>query len=121
MAKIIAYDQLARQQLLNLLKHKYREYREREDYLGQVRKLLFQVEAQLRQTEFQQLEIFRDLAEQFKIPLAYPDLGDRVGMQEFFATNPFLITLRAYFAGRLSAEETYQKLMELKGETNGKD
>jgi hypothetical protein len=113
-AKIISYDSLARQQLLNLLRHKAREYRERDDYLGRVRKLMFQTEAQLRQAEIQQLEVFRELAAHFKVPLPFPDLGDRPGLQEFFATNPFLVTLQAYFAGRLSAEECYQKIAEIK-------
>ncbi len=114
MAKVISYDSLARQQHLNLLKHKSREYREREDYLGRVRKLLFQVEAQMRQTEIQQLEVFRELAAHFKIPLSFPDLGDRVEMQRFFATNPFVVALQEFFAGRLSAEECYQKITALR-------
>ena len=115
MSKVIAYSELARQQQLNFLKHKDREYREREDFLGRTRKLLFQLEAQLRQAEMQQLEVFREMAAHFKIPLAFPDLGDRVGLQRFFATDPFLKTLQEFFAGRLSAEECYQKIMELQG------
>ncbi len=114
MAKVIPYDSLARQQHLNFLKHKGREYREREDYLGQVRKLLFQVEAQMRQAEIQQLEVFRELAAQFKIPLPFPDLGDRVELQRFFATNPFVVALQEFFAGRLSAEDCYQKITALR-------
>ena len=116
MSKVISYSELARQQQLNYLKHKGREYRDREDSLGRTRKLLFQLEAQLRQAEMQQLEVFRELAAHFKIPLNFPDLGDRVGLQRFFATDPFLRTLQEFFAGRLSAEECHRQLMELKSE-----
>ena len=116
MTKVIPYSNLARQQQLNFLKHKGREYREREDKLGRTRKLLFQLEAELRQSEMQQLEVFREMAAHFKIRLPFPDLGDRVGLQRFFATDPFLKTLQEFFAGRLSPEECYQKIMELKGD-----
>ena len=115
MSKVISYSALARQQQINYLKQKDREYREREDFLGRTQKLLFQLEAQLRQAEMQQLEVFRELAAYFKIPLNFPDLGDRVGLQRWFATDPFLQTLQAFFAGRLSAEECHQKIMELQG------
>lgn len=118
MSKVISYSELARLQHLNYLKHKGREYREREDYLVRTRKLLFQLEAQMRQAEMQQLEVFREMAAHFKIPLAFPDLGDRVGLQRFFATDPYLKTLQEFFVGRLSAEECYQKVMELKGDNN---
>lgn len=116
MAKVISYSSLARQQHLNFLKHKGREYREREDYLGRVRKLMFQAEAQMRQAEIQQLEVFREMAAHFKIPLALPDLGDRLGLQQYFATNPLLKALQEYFAGRLSAEECYQKIAALQAD-----
>jgi hypothetical protein len=112
-SKVISYDNLALKQQLNYLKHKGREYREREDFLARTRKLLFQIEAEMRQAELQQLEVFREMAEHFKISLAFPDLGDRLGLQEFFATDPFLLTLKEFFAGRLSAEECYQKLTAL--------
>ena len=115
MTKVISYRTLARQQQINFLKHKDREYREREDFLGRTQKLLFQLEAQLRQAEMQQLEVFRELAAHFKIPLNFPDLGDRVGLQRWFATDPFLQILQAFFAGRLAAEECLQKIMELQG------
>ncbi len=114
MAKVIAYDILARQQQLNFLKHKGREYREREDYLVNLRKLLFQVEGQMRQAEFAQLEVFRDMAAHFNLPLAFPDLGDRVGLQELFSTHPFLKTLQEYFAGRLSPEDCLQRINEIR-------
>ena len=116
MAKVISYSSLARQQHLNFLKHKGREYREREEYLGRVRKLLFQVEAQMRQAEIQQLEVFRELAAHFKIPLSFPDLGDRLGLQRFFASNPFVVAVQEYFADRLSAEECYQRIMALQAD-----
>ncbi len=117
MAKVIAYDSLARQQHLNFLKHKSREYREREDYLNRVRKLLFQVEAQMRQAEIQQLEVFLEMADHFKLPLSFPDLGDRIGLQRFFASNPFVVALQEYFAGRLSAEDCYQRITALQADS----
>ena len=116
MNKVISYSKLARQQQLNFLKHKGREYREREDYLGRTRKLLFQLEAQMRQAEVQQLEVFREMAAHFKLPLNFPDLGDRVGLQRFFSTDPFLKTLQEFFADRLSAEECYQRITALQTE-----
>lgn len=115
MSKVISYRALARQQQLNYLKQKDREYGEREDFLGRTQKLLFQLEAQLRQAEMEQLEVFRELAAHFKMPLHFPDLGDRVGLQRWFATDPFLQILQAFFAGRLAAEECLQKVMELQG------
>jgi len=110
MSKVISYSTLARQHQLNFLSHKAREYREREDYLLRLRKLLFQVEAQMRQAEIQQLEFFREIAAHFKIPLPLPDLGDRLGMQQFFAANPLLQALQDYFSGRLSAEDCLQRI-----------
>src|SRR5512139_1443615 len=56
MGKVIPYGDLARQHQLNVLAHKRREYREREDYLAGLRKLLFQVEGQMRQAEIRQLQ-----------------------------------------------------------------
>jgi hypothetical protein len=113
MSKIIPYATLVSQQHVSFLKHKSREYQEREDYLLKLRKLLFQIEAQMRQAEFQQLEVFREMVAHFKIPLQFPDLGDRVGLQEIFATHPFLTTLKEFFAGRLTAEECTEKIMAL--------
>jgi len=114
MGKVIPYSDLARQHRLNLLAHKRREYREREDYLAGLRKLLFQVEGQLRQGEMQQLQVFQDLAESLKIPLEFPNLGDRVALEDFFATNPFLLILKEFLAERLSAEECLESITELK-------
>jgi hypothetical protein len=110
MSKIIPFATLVRQQQESYLRHKHREYREREDYLLGLRKLLFQIEAQMRQAEFQQLEVFREMAAHFKVPLQFPDLGDRVGFQEIFASHPFLATLKEFFAGRLTAEECFEKI-----------
>jgi hypothetical protein len=110
-SKIIPYATLARQQHVSFLKHKSREYLEREDYMVKLRKLLFQIEAQMRQAEFQQLEVFRELLAHFKVPLEFPDLGDRVALQEIFTSHPFLTTLKEFFAGRLTAEECYEKIM----------
>src|SRR4030042_5216112 len=102
MGIVIPYSDLARHHRLNLLAHKRREYREREDYLARLRKLLFQIEGQMRQAEILQIQVFRDLAEGFKIPLEFPNLGDRVALQEFFATNPLLLILKEFLAERWS-------------------
>ncbi|MHB9073037.1 MAG: hypothetical protein ACYC6G_05890 [Desulfobaccales bacterium] len=118
MSKIIPYATLARQQHVSFLKHKSREYQEREDYLLKLRKLLFQIEAQMRQAEFQQLNIFLELAAHFKVPLQFPDLGDRVGLQEIFATHPFLTTLKEFFAGRLTADECSEKIIALQDQSS---
>ena len=69
MSKIIPYSTLLRQQHVSFLRHKHREYQEREEYLMGLRKLLFQVEGQMRQGELQQLEVFREMAEHFKVAL----------------------------------------------------
>jgi hypothetical protein len=114
MGKVIPYSDLARQHRLNLLAHKRREYREREDYLAGLRKLFFQIEGQMRQTEMRQLQVFQDLAESLKIPLKFPDLGDRVGLEEFFATDPFLLILKEFLAEHLSAEECLERVTELR-------
>jgi hypothetical protein len=111
MTKIIPYANLVRQQHVNFLRHKGREYREREDYLGGLRKLLFQIEGQMRQAELQQLEVFRELAAHFNVALPFPDLGDRVGLQELFRSHPFLTALQDFFAGRLTAEECCEKIL----------
>ena len=117
MSKIIPYNTLLHQQHVSFLRHKNREYREREDYLMGLRKLLFQIEGQMRQAEIQQLEVFQEMAGHFKIDLKLPDLGDRVGLQETFATNPFLTALRDFFAGRLTAEACSEKILALQDES----
>ena len=116
MGKIIPYSDLARQHQLNLLEHKRREYREREDYLAGLRKLLFKIEGQMRQAEMLQLAIFQEISENLKIPLEFPNLGDRVALQEFFATNPLVLILKEFLAERLSAKECHEKLRELRQE-----
>jgi hypothetical protein len=121
MGEIIPYRELARQHQLNLLEHKRREYREREDYLAGLRRLLFKIEGQMRQAEMLQLQVFQEISENLKVPLKFPSLGDRVALQEFFATDPFLLTLQEFFAGRVTAAECYQKTLELKGETSQED
>ena len=113
MSNIIPYQTLVRQQHLSYLKHQSKEYRQREDYLLRLRRLLFQVEAQLRQAEMQQLEAFQQIADHFQIPLRFPDLGDRLGLQESFRTDPLLLILQEFFAGRLSPEECLQRLSPL--------
>jgi hypothetical protein len=116
-SKIIPYSTLLRQQHVSFLKHQYRDYQEREDYLKGLRKLLFQVEGQMRQAELQQLEVFQEMAGHFKVDLKFPDLGDRVGLQEVFATHPFLLALKAFFAGRLTVEECCEKILALQEES----
>jgi hypothetical protein len=113
MSKVIPFHSLVRQQHLSFLKHKAREYRERQDYLLELRRLLFQVEAQLRQAEFQQLEIFQQIIEHFHIPLKFPDLGDRVGFQHLFNTDPVLAALQNMFTGKISLEDCLQRIIEL--------
>ncbi|MFP3867489.1 MAG: hypothetical protein ACLFUU_04895 [Desulfobacteraceae bacterium] len=113
MNKVIEFSQLARQQQLHLLEHKRREFQEREDYLARMRRLLFQVEAQMRQAELEQYELYRQILENFQIDVDFPDLGDRVGMQALFAEHPALLTLTQFLEQRLDAEECYHRLKEL--------
>lgn len=124
MSKVIPFSQLARAQHLNFLEHKRREYRERENYLFSLRRLLFQIEGQMRQAEVLQLELFLQLAKHFHIKLHLPDQGDRIAFQRVFVENPFLFTLSEFFAGRLTPEECYERIMALQGsgpETPEKD
>ena len=97
MSKVISYSTLARQQQLNFLKHKGREYREREDYLVQLRQLLFQVEGQMRQAEIQQLEVFREMADHFKIPLQLPRPGRSPRTAALFCLQPLPVGLAGVF------------------------
>jgi hypothetical protein len=113
MSKIIPYATLVRQQHLSFLRHKSREYREREDYLARLRKLLFQVEAQMRQAELQQLVVFREMAAHFNVSLKFPEPGDRLGLQEYFTSNPFLVALKEFFAGQITADECCEKILNL--------
>lgn len=113
MSKIIPFSQLAKAQHLNFLEHKRREYLEREDYLARLRRLLFQVEGQMRQAEVLQLDLFLQAAKHFHLELNLPSQGDRLAQQIFFAENPFLQTLTAFFNGRLSAEACLEKIQAL--------
>jgi hypothetical protein len=115
---IIPFATLIRQQQVSYLKHKAREYQEREAYLRELRKLLFQIEARMRHAEFQQLDLFQAMGAHFQIPLGFPDLGDRVGLQELFASQPFLTAVQDFFGGRLTAEECYEKILALSGQTS---
>jgi hypothetical protein len=40
-----------------------------------------------------------------------------VGLQEVFATHPFLAALKMFFAGRLTAEECSEKILALQDES----
>ena len=113
MSKVIPFSELARQQHLNFLNHKRREYQEREDYLLRLRRLLFQIEGQMRQAEIQQMDLLQQMAAHFHIPLKFPDLGDRVALQTFFADHPFLIALLEFFGERLSTEDCLGKIQGL--------
>jgi hypothetical protein len=112
-SKIIPFSQLAKAQHLNFLEHKRREYREREDYLTRLRRLLFQIEGQMRQTELMQLDLFHQAAKHFQIDLEFPSQGDRLAFQRFFMENPFVFALTEFFAGRLSVEECLEKINAL--------
>ena len=110
MSKIISFEQLARAQHLNFLEHKRREYQEREDYLVRLRRLLFQIEGQMRQAEVHQLEVFLQSAKHFQVNLELPIQGDRLALQRVFVENPFLAGLSEFFAGRLTPEECLEKI-----------
>ncbi len=114
MSNIIPFSELTRQHRLNLLEHKRREYVERENYLSRLRKLLFEVEAQMRQNELEQLELYRTILSSFDLQIAFPDLGDRIGLQRLFREHPAFLALTAFLEERLTAEECYQRLTELK-------
>lgn len=113
MDKVIPFGQLAKAQQLHYLEHKRREYQEREDYLQRLRRLLFQIEAQMRQAEILQLDLFRQTARHFNIELDFPAHGDRLSLQRFFVENPFLFTLTEFFANRLTPEECLEKIAAL--------
>ncbi len=119
MSKIIPFDQLARAQHLNFLEHKRRDYQEREDYLARLRRLLFQIEGQMRQAEVLQLDVFLQAAKHFQVNLELPVQGDRLAMQRVFVENPFLAGLSEFFSGRLTPEECLEKIEHLK-EKKGK-
>lgn len=113
MSKIIPFSQLARAQHLNFLEHKRREYQEREDYLGRLRRLLFQIEGQMRQAEVLQLDLIMQMAKHFQMNLELPVPGDRLAMQRLFAENPFLANLMEFLGGRLTPGECLEKIERL--------
>jgi hypothetical protein len=115
-SKIIPFSQLARAQDQNFLEHKRREYRERDDYIARLRRLLFQIEGQMRQAEVLQLDLFIQMAKHFQVEMELPVQGDRLALQRLFVENPFLFALTEFFAGRLKAEECLEKIDQLKGE-----
>ncbi len=114
MSKVIPFSQLARAQHLNFLEHKRREHQEREDYLARLRRLLFQLEGQMRQAEFLQMDLYIQMAKHFRIEMEFPIQGDRLALQRYFAENPFLFALTEFFAGRLTSEECYEKIASLR-------
>jgi hypothetical protein len=114
MSKIIPFDQLARAQHLNFLEHKRRDYQEREDYLARLRRLLFQIEGQMRQAEVLQLDLFLQAAKHFQVNVELPIQGDRLAMQRVFTESPFLAGLSEFFTGRLTPEECLEKIDLLK-------
>jgi hypothetical protein len=113
-SKIIPFSQLARAQDQNFLEHKRREYRERDDYIARLRRLLFQIEGQMRQAEVLQLDLFIQMAKHFQAEMEFPLQGDRLALQRLFVENPFLYALTEFFAGRLSAEECLEKIEQVK-------
>jgi hypothetical protein len=121
MSKIIPFSQLARAQDLNLLEHKRQEYQQRENYLQGLRRLLFQIEGQMRMAEFQQVDVYLQVAHHFQVEITAPAQGDRLAWQRLFADHPFLAILTDFFSGRLSAEECCDRIAALKGEAAAKE
>ena len=119
--KVIPFSELAKHQHLHFLEHKGREYREREDYLGRLRKLLFQVEGQMRQAEVMQMDLILQAARHFNLTLEIPNQGDRLALQRFFQENPFLAILTEFFAQRLSAADCLEKIAALAAATKDKE
>lgn len=114
MSKVIPFSELSRQHRLNLLEQKFREYTERQRYLDRLRKLLFQVEAQMRQAEAEQLALYHDLLSAFDLQVNFADAGDRLSLHRLFQENPILSTLVSYLEGYISTTECYERLMQLK-------
>ena len=114
MSNVIPFSELSRQHKLNLLDHKRREFQERESYLHRLRKLLFQVEGQMRQAEIEQMELYHAVLDDFQLEVAFPNWGDRVGLQRLFKEHPALVTITEFLEERLAPEECYERLMKLK-------
>uniref|UniRef100_A0A7V4LDT5 Uncharacterized protein n=1 Tax=Desulfobacca acetoxidans TaxID=60893 RepID=A0A7V4LDT5_9BACT len=119
MSKIIPFSQLARAQDLNLLEHKRQEYQQRENYLQGLRRLLFQIEGQMRMAEFQQVDVFLQVAHHFQVDIAAPPQGDRMAWQRLFSEHPLLIILTEFFSGRIGADECCDRIAALKSEPPG--
>ena len=114
MSKVIPFSELSRQHKLNLLDHKRREYQEREIYLNRLRKLLFQVEGQMRQAEIEQMELYHAVLDDFQLEVVFPNWGDRVGLQRLFKEHPALVSITEFLEERLASQECYERLMKLK-------
>ena len=115
-SKVIPFSQLARAQDQNFLEHKRREYRERDDYIARLRRLLFQIEGQMRQAEVLQLDLFIQMAKHFQVEMEFPIQGARMALQRIFVEHPFLYALTELFAGRLTAEECREKIEQVQKE-----
>jgi hypothetical protein len=114
MSKVIPFSELSRQHKLNLLDHKRQEFQERETYLNRLRKLLFQVEGQMRQAEIEQMELYHAVLDDFQLEVVFPNWGDRVGLQRLFKEHPALVAITEFLEERLAPEECYERLMQLK-------
>ncbi len=114
MSKVIPFSELNRQHKMQLLNHKRQEYRERENYLGRLRKLLFQVEAQMRQAEMEQFTIYQQILENFQLAVRFPNLGDRIGLHQVFTEHPALTALTDFLEERLTAEECFARLEDIR-------
>ena len=114
MSNVIPFSELSRQHKLNLLDHKRREFQDREVYLNRLRKLLFQVEGQMRQAEIEQMGIYHHLLDEFQLQVDFPNWGDRVGLQRLFREHPALVALTEFLEEKLTPEDCYKRLTELK-------
>jgi hypothetical protein len=114
MNNVIPFSELSRLHKLNSLDHKKQEFKEREIYLTRLRKLLFQVEGQMRQAEIEQVELYHAILDDFQLEVAFPNWGDRVGLQRIFKEHPALVTITEFLEERLSPEECYDRLIKLK-------
>lgn len=114
MSKVIPFSELSRQHKLNLLDHKRQEFQEREIYLNRLRKLLFQVEGQMRQAEIEQMELYHAVLDDFQLEVVFPNWGDRVGLQRLFKEHPALVSITEFLEERQTSQECYERLMHLK-------
>ncbi len=120
MSKVIPFSELSRQHRLNLLEQKMREYTERQRYLDRLRKLLFQVEAQMRQAEAEQMDLYHALLTAFDLQVNFAEAGDRLSLHRLFQENPILRTLMYYLEGYITTMECYDRLMQLKEKPENK-